>query len=53
MPVLDGRIDLGLKRDFEQALTNALAYADAPQNPDGSLGAPVKAGWDLETNKKV
>jgi type VI secretion system secreted protein Hcp len=23
------------------------------QNPDGSLGAPVKAGWDLKTNKKV
>jgi type VI secretion system secreted protein Hcp len=24
-----------------------------PQNPDGSLGAPVKAVWDLKSNKKV
>lgn len=24
-----------------------------PQNPDGSLGAPVRAGWDLKTNKNV
>jgi type VI secretion system secreted protein Hcp len=24
-----------------------------PQNPDGSLGSPVKAGWDLKANKKV
>jgi type VI secretion system secreted protein Hcp len=25
----------------------------APQKPDGSLGAPVKAGWDLKQNKKI
>jgi len=24
-----------------------------PQNPDGSLGVPVKAGWDLKANKPV
>jgi type VI secretion system secreted protein Hcp len=24
-----------------------------PQNPDGTLGAPVKAGYDLKLNKKV
>jgi type VI secretion system secreted protein Hcp len=24
-----------------------------PQKPDGSLGAGVKGGWDLKTNKKV
>ncbi len=24
-----------------------------PQKPDGSLDAPVKAGWDLKANKKV
>jgi type VI secretion system secreted protein Hcp len=24
-----------------------------PQKPDGSAGPPVKAGWDLKTNKKV
>ena len=24
-----------------------------PQKPDGSLGAAVKAGWDLKANKKV
>ena len=24
-----------------------------PQNPDGSLGAPVKAGYDVKANKKV
>jgi type VI secretion system secreted protein Hcp len=24
-----------------------------PQNADGSLGAPVTAGWDLKANKKV
>jgi len=23
------------------------------QKPDGSLGAPVKVGWDLKANKKV
>jgi type VI secretion system secreted protein Hcp len=23
------------------------------QKPDGTLGAPVKGGWDLKTNKKV
>ena len=29
MPVLEGRIEPGLKRDFDQALTNLqLAYAD-------------------------
>ena len=30
MPVLEGRIDPSLKRDFEQALANLqIAYADA------------------------
>jgi type VI secretion system secreted protein Hcp len=24
-----------------------------PQKPDGSLDSPVKAGWDLKSNKKV
>jgi len=24
-----------------------------PQKPDGSLDAPIKAGWDVKTNKKV
>jgi type VI secretion system secreted protein Hcp len=24
-----------------------------PQNPDGSLATPVRAGWDLKLNKKV
>ncbi|MGI8855759.1 MAG: Hcp family type VI secretion system effector [Thermomicrobiales bacterium] len=24
-----------------------------PQNPDGSLGTPVRAGWDLATQKKA
>jgi type VI secretion system secreted protein Hcp len=24
-----------------------------PQKPDGSLDAPVKAGWDLKANKKI
>ena len=23
-----------------------------PQNPDGSLGTPVVAGWDVMANKK-
>ena len=23
------------------------------QKPDGTLGAPVKGGWDLKQNKKV
>ena len=23
------------------------------QNPDGSLGSPVKAGWDFEANQKI
>ena len=23
------------------------------QNPDGSLGSPVKAGWDFRTNQKI
>jgi type VI secretion system secreted protein Hcp len=25
----------------------------SPQKPDGSLGPPVKAGWDLKQNKKI
>ena len=24
-----------------------------PLNPDGSLGAPVRAGWDLRTNRAI
>jgi type VI secretion system secreted protein Hcp len=24
-----------------------------PQKPDGTLDAPVKAGWDVKANKKV
>jgi type VI secretion system secreted protein Hcp len=36
----------------------SMAYAKIeftykPQNADGSLGAPVTAGWDLKANKKV
>jgi type VI secretion system secreted protein Hcp len=43
----------------EQPLDEAtLAYSRIefeyrPQKPDGSAGPPIKAGWDLKTNKKV
>ena len=30
-----------------------IEYEYAPQKADGTLGSPVKAGWDLKLNKKV
>ncbi len=30
-----------------------IEYEYTPQNPDGSLGASVKAGWDLAANKRL
>lgn len=37
-----------VKLDFAK-----VEYEYRPINPDGSLGAPVKAGYDLKANKKV
>ena len=36
----------------------SLSYAKVkleyrPQKPDGSLDAPITAGWDLKANKKL
>jgi type VI secretion system secreted protein Hcp len=30
-----------------------IVFEYRPQKPDGSLAAPVKAGWDLKTNKAI
>lgn len=30
-----------------------IEYKYTPQTPDGSLGIPVTAGWDLKTNKSL
>jgi type VI secretion system secreted protein Hcp len=30
-----------------------IEYEYRPQKPDGSLDAPIKAGWDVKANKKI
>jgi type VI secretion system secreted protein Hcp len=30
-----------------------IIFTYTPQNPDGSLGAPIRAGWNRETNRKI
>ena len=46
-----GRFRRGIDEDRTRRRENARQFL--PQKPDGTLDAPVKAGWDLKGNVKV
>ncbi len=43
----------GLPRDRVTFNFSKIEYAYIPQNPDGSLGASIKVGWDVKSNRSL
>lgn len=49
----DGSVRMVMPADQVSLNFSKIEFEYKPQNPDGSLGSPVKAGYDVKANKKV